>query len=87
MIPRTRFRYRVEQLRAPFTTFVLNFVGIPKGDARFRGKFFDGAYKVEMFDLAHEGDDIALGPAAEAVIELLLGIDRERARLLLMKGT
>ena len=85
VIPHACFRDRVEQLRAPLTTLVLDFIGVAKRDARFRRKFFDCAYEVKMFDLAHKGDDIALCPATEAVIQLLLGIDRERARLLLVK--
>ena len=77
VIPHARFRYRVEQLCAPLTTFVLNFIGVTKRDPRLRRKFFNSAYKVEMLNLAHEGDDIALCATSEAVIELLLSINRE----------
>ena len=85
VIPNACLRDGVEQLCAPLTTLVLNLIGVAKRDARFRRKFFNCAYEVEMFDLAHKGDDITLCSASEAVIELLLGINRERARLLLVK--
>ena len=39
-----------------------------------------------MLDLAHERDDVALGPAAEAVVEALLLVDRERRGLLGVEG-
>ena len=85
MIPVARFRNGIEQLGSTLAPFVLTFIGIAKRDARFHGEFFNRSDKVEVLDLAHKRNDIALGATPEAVIELLLGIDRERTRLLLVE--
>ena len=54
-------------------------------NARSRREPFDGADEVEMLDLAHERDRIAARRAAEAVVEALFLIDRERRCLLGME--
>ena len=51
-------------------------------DAGPAGQALDRLGEVEVLDLPHEGDDVALRLAAEAVVEALLGVDRERRRLL-----
>ena len=85
MIPVARFRNGIEQLGATLAPFVLAFVGITKRDARFHRELFNSSDKVEMLNLADKGDDVAFRATPEAVIELLLGIDRERTGLLLVK--
>ena len=45
----------------------------------------DGADEVEVLRLADERDDVPALPAAEAVVELLDRVDRERRRLLLVE--
>ena len=45
----------------------------------------DGFGEVEPVDLAHEADDVASGAAAEAVVEALVAVDRERRRPLVVK--
>ena len=45
----------------------------------------DRADEVEVLGLAHERDDVAALPAAEAVVELLDRVDGERRRLLLVE--
>ena len=47
----------------------------------------DRADEVEVLRLADEGDDVSALPAAEAVVELVDGVDRERRRLLLVERT
>ena len=85
MIPVARFRNGIEQPGTTLAPFVLPFVGIAKRDARFHSELFNRSDKVEMLDLAHKSNDIALGATPKAVIELLFGIDRERTGLLLVK--
>ena len=41
----------------------------------------------DVFDLLHEGEDVTGDAASEAVKELAGGVDGERRRLLVMKGT
>src|SRR5690606_31100305 len=45
-------------------------------------QLLDRTDEVEVLDLAHEGDGVALGVAPEAVVEAELGVHRERGRLL-----
>src|SRR5262249_5372627 len=47
----------------------------------------DGAHEVEVLRLPDERDDIAALPAAEAVVELVDRVHRERRRLLLVERT
>jgi hypothetical protein len=57
-------------------------VAVVQGDPGLGGQAFHCLDEVQLVDLAHEGDDVALGAAAEAVVEALLGVEGERRRLL-----
>ena len=52
------------------------------GDAGLVGQPAHGVDEVEVLDGPDEGDGVALGLAAEAVVEALFGVDAERRRLL-----
>ena len=52
------------------------------GDAGLVGQAADGVDEVEVLDGPHETDGVALGLAAEAVVEAVLGVDAERWGLL-----
>ena len=54
-------------------------------DVETVGEPFDRACKVELLGLAHERDQIALGAASEAVVELVRSIDGEARRTLLVE--
>ncbi len=54
-------------------------------DAETLGEPLDGADEVQALGLAYERDDVASLPAAEAVVELLDRVDRERRSLLLVE--
>ena len=49
------------------------------------GQQLQGAFEVHPFGLLHEREDVAGGLAAEAVVDLLAGIDPERRRALLVE--
>src|SRR5581483_8529112 len=55
-------------------------------DAEPLGKPLDRAGEVEALRLAHEGDEVALRAAAEAVVELVDRVDGERRRALVVEG-
>ena len=78
----TAAAHGVDQAGALLAALALVLVGVAQDDAGLAGQELDGADEVEVLDLAHERDDVALGPAAEAVVDVLLGVDRERAGLL-----
>ena len=86
MVPVDRLLHRVEQLRASLAALVLTLVGVAERQPRLGRQLLDRADEVEVLDLADEGDDVTLRAAAEAVVELLLGVDGERARLLAVEG-
>ena len=50
------------------------------------GEELHGLGEVERLGVAHERDRVALGLAAEAVVELVLAVDRERRRALVVEG-
>ena len=57
------------------------------GDAGLVGQATDGVHEIEVLDGPYEADGVALGMAAEAVVEALLGVDTERGCLLPVKRT
>ncbi len=59
---------------------------VPHGDARLLGQSLDRLGELEMLDLAEEADGVAAGAAPEAVVDALGRRDRERRRLLGVKG-
>jgi hypothetical protein len=54
-------------------------------EARARGQVLDGLDEAEVVVLHDEAERGAVRPAAEAVIELLVGADRERRGLLVVE--
>ena len=66
-------------------------VGLRRGlvvlerDVEALGEELDGADEVELLGLAHERDRVAARAAAEAVVDALLGVDREARRPLLVE--
>ncbi len=56
-------------------------------DAEARGERFDRLREIEPVHLPDEVDDVASGPATEAVVETLLPIHREGRRALVVEGT
>ena len=55
-------------------------------DAEAIGEPFDGLGEVELLGLTHERDRVAACAAAEAVVELVLRVDGEARRPLLVEG-
>ena len=53
-------------------------VVVPQRDPGPSCQALDRFHEVEMLDVAEEGDDIALGPTPEAVIEAQLRVQRKR---------
>ena len=72
----------VDELGLALAALALVLVGVAQRDAGLAGQPLDRAREVEVLDLADEGDDVAAGAAAEAVVEAELLVDRERRRLL-----
>ncbi len=60
-------------------------VVVPQGDPGAGRQLFDRLDEVEVFDLPDEGDHVALGLAAEAVVQPFFGVEGERGRLLGME--
>ena len=56
-------------------------------EARAAGERLESAPEAHLVVLRHEADDVARGPAAEAVVEPLRRRDVEGSRLLAMEGT
>ena len=54
-------------------------------DAVLLGQFFERLPEREPLDIHHETEDVAFGVAAEAFVELMVGIDREGRGLLVME--
>ena len=65
----------------PATFLVFELDAIPVGQR------LDRLREVESLGLLHEAEDVAAALAAEAVVRLLVGADREARRALLVKGT
>ena len=57
------------------------------GDAEFFGDHAHGFGKSYVLDLLHEAEDVASGVAAEAVEELIAGMNGERRSFFLVEGT
>jgi hypothetical protein len=55
-------------------------------DAELVGEELDGFGELEVLLALHEAEEVAALAAAEAVVELLGGVDRERRGLLLVEG-
>ncbi len=55
-------------------------------DSRDRGKLFHRRDEVEPFVFHQEADRVAAGAAAEAVVELLVGVDAEGGAFLVVEG-
>jgi hypothetical protein len=82
VVPRDRLAHGVDQ---PGPALALGGDGhgvVADLDPRPGGEALDSVGEVEVLDLPHEGDDVAPLPAAEAVVQPLLGVDGERRRLL-----
>src|SRR5579883_73751 len=56
------------------------------GNAVALGKGLEGFVEAQSFDLHDEVEHVAAGAAAEALVELVRGIDGKRGRLLVMEG-
>src|SRR5205085_5116827 len=56
-------------------------------DAVALGEQLERALEVDVLDVLDEREDVAGGVAAEAVVDLLLGVDAERRRALIVEGT
>ena len=78
MVPVDRRRHGLAQLAPRLAAVALGLVGVAEGDAGLGGQQLDRAGEVEVLDVADERDHVALGLAAEAVEDALLGVDRER---------
>ncbi len=76
-------------LQNVFSSAVLTLArfGVAEGDAGFVCQTLDRSDEVELFLLLNEGDDVAADAAAEAVVEAVLGVDRERGTLFCMERT
>ena len=79
---------RVEQaLAAQALLLRLGVLGLAlELDPEALGEQLERALEVDALDLLDEREDVAGGIAAEAVIDLLLGVDAERGRALLVEG-
>ena len=72
----------LEQAGLALAPLALVALGVAQGDAGPAGQRLDGADEVQLLLLAQERDGVARGLAPEAVVEALLGVDREARRLL-----
>jgi len=52
-------------------------VVVAQRDAGTTGELLDGLHEIEVLDLAHEGDGVALRAATEAIVQAELGVDGE----------
>jgi hypothetical protein len=71
--------------RAALVVAAGRLIVVAQGDAGPGGQLLDGLHEVEVLDLAHEGDHVALGTAPEAVVEAQLGVEGKRRALLRVK--
>jgi len=60
-------------------------VAFGHGHARFVGQYLDRLDEIDVLGLAHKGDRVALGVAAEAIIKSLAVIHMEACGLFLME--
>ena len=82
MVPLGGLGHRLQQGRPSLALLGDGDGVVVDGEPGAGGKALDGVGEVEVLDLLHEADGVASGPAAEAVIQSLLAVDRERRRLL-----
>ena len=87
VVPLDRAPHGIDELRTALAGLVLAAFGVAQCDAVLVGKPFDRTDEIELFLLAHEGDDVARLLTTEAVIEALLTVHRERRRFLGMERT
>ena len=78
VVPLGRGGDGVEELRPPDAVTAGRLVVVTERDVGLRREALDCGGEVEAFEVAHERDDIALGPAAVAEVDALLGVDGER---------
>src|SRR5581483_9397016 len=77
-----RLLHGVEEAVALLPVTALGGVVVAQLDAGLAGQALDGLHEVEVIDLPHELDDVARRLAPEAVVQTLLGVDREGGRFL-----
>ena len=85
VVPVGRTLGQLEQPLLTLAALALVTIGVAQRDARTCGEHLDRADEVELLLLTQEGDRIARGLAAEAVVQPLGGVDREARRLLRME--
>ena len=78
VVPLGRCGDGVEELRPPDPVTAGGLVVVAELDVGLRREALDRGGEVEAFEVAHERDDIALGPAAVAEVHALLRVDGER---------
>ena len=72
----------VDELGPPLAALALVAVGVAQGDPGLARQPLDRRGEVDLLLLHDEVEDVALGLAAEAVEDVLVGVDRERRGLL-----
>ncbi len=77
--------HHVMQRLAPLLAPIRVRRGLRERQSGLRGEALDGFRERDALGLDHEVEDVAVLAGGEAVIELLLVVDRERGRLLLLE--